>query len=127
MFPLRSIYSNDLFVLQAMSLVLVAYATFAHSDAALVQAVTTHALHMPGMFDPQAIANTLWGLALLDSLSPAVWNCLLMTFLQAHAFNSKSAPFSAFKSLLVMPMQCCLYMAVPCLSMRTMHQYQCQD
>ena len=68
---------------------MIAYATFAHHDAALVQAVSAKVLHMPGVFDPQAIANTLWALALLDDLSPPVWNCLLVAFVQAERFNSK--------------------------------------
>ena len=78
-------------ILQAVSLTMIAYATFAHHDAALVQAVSAKVLHMPGAFDPQAIANTLWALALLDDLSPPVWNCLLVAFVQAERFNSKHA------------------------------------
>jgi len=78
-------------ILQAVSLTMIAYATFAHHDAALVQAVSAKVLHMPGVFDPQAIANTLWALALLDDLSPPVWNCLLVTFVQAERFNSEHA------------------------------------
>ena len=50
--------------MQAISLALVAYATFAHQDASLESAVSTKALQMPGAFDPPAIANTLWALAL---------------------------------------------------------------
>jgi len=78
-------------ILQAVSLTMIAYATFAHHDAALVQAVSAKVLHMPGVFDSQAIANTLWALALLDDLSPPVWNCLLVAFVQAERFNSKHA------------------------------------
>lgn len=71
-------------------MILVAYATFGHHDAALVQAVSNQVLHMPSAFDPQAIANILWALALLDDLSPPVWNCLMVSFVQAERFNSKS-------------------------------------
>ncbi len=78
-------------ILQAVSLTMIAYATFAHHDAALVQAVSAKVLHMPGVFDPQAIANTLWALALLDDLSPPVWNSLLVAFIQAERFNSEHA------------------------------------
>lgn len=76
-------------VLQAVSLTMIAYATFAHHDAALVQAVSAKVLHMPSVFDPQAIANLLWALALLDSLSAPVWNCLLVAFVQAERFTSE--------------------------------------
>ena len=69
---------------------MIAYATFDRHDVALIQAVSTKVLHMPSAFDPQAIANTLWALALLDDLSPAVWNCLLVAFVQAERFNSKT-------------------------------------
>ena len=69
---------------------MIAYATFDHHDAALVQAVSAKVMHMPNAFDPQAIANTLWALALLDDLSPPVWNCLLVSFVQAERFNSKT-------------------------------------
>lgn len=68
---------------------MIAYATFAHHDAALVQAVSTKVLHIPSVFGPQAIANLLWALALLDSLSPPVWNCLLVAFVQADRFTSE--------------------------------------
>ena len=68
---------------------MVAFATFAHHDAATVQAVSGKVLHMPSAFDTQAIANTLWGLAVLDDLAPTVWNCLLVAFVQAERFNSK--------------------------------------
>ena len=70
-------------------MLMTAYATFAHHDAALVQAVSGKALQMPAAFDPQAIANMLWALALLDDLSPSVWNCLLVALVQAESFNSK--------------------------------------
>ncbi|KAL0048903.1 hypothetical protein WJX82_001964 [Trebouxia sp. C0006] len=80
--------SLDDFTPQAVSLTMIAYATFAHHDAALVQAVSAKVLHMPGVFDPQAIANTLWALALLDDLSPPVWNSLLVAYVQAERFNS---------------------------------------
>lgn len=69
---------------------MIAYATFDCHDAALIQAVSAKVLHMPNTFDPQAIANTLWALALLDDLSPPVWNCLLVSFVQAEQFNSKT-------------------------------------
>lgn len=72
---------------------MIAYATFAHHDPGLLQAVSTKVLHMPGMFDSQAIANTLWALAVLDNLSPAVWNCLLVVFVQAEKFNREFAIF----------------------------------
>lgn len=68
---------------------IIAYATFDHHDVDLLQAVSAEVLHMPSAFDPQAIANTLWALALLEDLSPPVWNCLLVTFVQAERFNSK--------------------------------------
>ncbi len=68
---------------------MIAYGTFAHHDPALVQAVSARVLHVPGTLDPQAIANTLWALALLDDLSPPVWNCLLVAFAQAERFNSE--------------------------------------
>ena len=83
---------------------MIAYATFAHHDAALVQAVSAKVLHMPGVFDPQAIANTLWALALLDDLSPPVWNCLLVAFVQAERFNSKHA------------VHCCVHLVPRCSS-----------
>ena len=73
---------------------MIAYATFDHYDAALIQAVNAQVLHMPNAFDPQAIANTLWALALLDDLSPPVWNCLLVSFIQAERFNSKPLFFA---------------------------------
>lgn len=68
---------------------MIAYATFDRHDAALIQAVSAKVLHTPSAFDPQAVANTLWALALLDDLSPPVWNCLLVSFVQADRFNSK--------------------------------------
>ena len=76
-----------------MSTTLIAYATFGHHDAALIQAVSSEALHMPSAFDPQAIANTLWALALLDDLNPPLWNCLLVAFVafvQAEHLHSES-------------------------------------
>lgn len=76
--------------LQAISMTMIAYATFDCHDAALIQAVSAKVLHMPNAFDPQAIANTLWALALLDDLPPPVWNCLLVSFVQAEQFNSKT-------------------------------------
>jgi hypothetical protein len=83
---------------------MIAYATFAHHDAALVQAVSAKVLNMPGVFDPQAIANTMWALALLDDLSPPVWNCLLVAFVQAERFNSKHA------------VHCCVHLVPRCSS-----------
>ena len=77
--------------MQAISLALVAYATFAHQDASLESAVSTKALQMPGAFDPPAIANTLWALALLDDLSPSVWDSLVMALTRAHGVPSKPA------------------------------------
>lgn len=74
---------------QAISVTMVAYATFDRHDAALIQAVSAKVLHLPSAFDPQAVANTLWALALLEDLSPLVWNCLLVSFVQAERFNSK--------------------------------------
>ena len=75
---------------QAISMTMIAYATFDRHDAERVQAVSAKVMHMPNAFDPQAIANTLWALALLDDLSPPVWNCLLVSFVQAERFNSKT-------------------------------------
>lgn len=77
--------------MQAISLALVAYATFAHQDASLELAVSTKALQMPGAFDPPAVANTLWALALLDDLSPSVWDSLVMALTRAHSLPSKPA------------------------------------
>ncbi len=54
---------------------MIAYATFAHHDAALVQAVSAKVLNMPGVFDPQAIANTLWAPA-----GRSVSSCLELPF-----------------------------------------------
>lgn len=90
---------------------LIAYATFDRHDAVLIQAVSTKVLHMPNAFDPQAVANTLWALALLDDLSPPVWNCLLVSCVQAERFNSKptvpcscidEAPYVGHRQMLVM-------------------------
>ena len=68
--------------LQAISMTMIAYATFDHHDVDLIQAVSAKVLQMPSAFDPQAVANTLWALALLENLSPPVWNCLLVTFVK---------------------------------------------
>ena len=70
---------------------MIAYATFGHSHSALNKAVSSKALLKPSGFDSQAIANTLWALALLDDLHPPVWNCLLVAFVQADMFSSKAA------------------------------------
>lgn len=72
---------------QAISMTMIAYATFDHHDVDLVQAVSTKVLQMPSAFDPQAIANTLWALALLEDLSPPVWNCLLVTFAKTAGWS----------------------------------------
>lgn len=79
---------------QAISMTMIAYATFDRHDAALTQAVSAKVLQVPNAFDPQAIANILWALALLDDLSPPVWNCLLVSFVQAERFNSKPQFFA---------------------------------
>lgn len=68
---------------------LIAYATFGHHDGDLIEAISSKALHMPSAFDPQAIANTLWALALLDDLAPPVWNCLLVACVQAEHLHGE--------------------------------------
>ena len=67
--------------LQALTLTMIAYATFAHSPPdSLLTAVSEHALLSLGKFEQQAIANLIWALALLHALSPQMWDKLLDAF-----------------------------------------------
>lgn len=60
---------------------MIAYATFAHPpEAALLTAVSEHALLSLPKFEQQAIANLIWALALLHALTPDLWNQLLAAF-----------------------------------------------
>lgn len=66
---------------QALTLTMIAYATFAHSPPeSLLTAVSEHALLSLGKFEQQAIANLIWALALLHALTPSMWNQLLEAF-----------------------------------------------
>ncbi len=66
---------------QALTLTMIAYATFAHSPPeSLLTAVSEHALLSLSKFEQQAIANLIWALALLHALSPEMWNQLLEAF-----------------------------------------------
>ena len=67
--------------LQALTLTMIAYATFAHSPPeSLLTAVSEHALLSLSKFEQQAIANLIWALALLHALTPNMWNQLLEAF-----------------------------------------------
>ena len=69
------------FFLQALTLTMIAYATFAHSPPeSLLTAVSEHALLSLSKFEQQAIANLIWALALLHALTPNMWNQLLEAF-----------------------------------------------
>ena len=67
--------------LQALTMTMIAYATFAHSPPeSLLTAVSEHALLSLSKFEQQAIANLIWALALLHALTPNMWNQLLEAF-----------------------------------------------
>ena len=68
-------------LLQALTLTMIAYATFAHPpQESLLTAVSEHALLSLPKFEQQAIANLIWALALLHALTPDMWNQLLAAF-----------------------------------------------
>lgn len=75
------IVPNERLGVQALTLTMIAYATFAHSPPeSLLTAVSEHAVVSLSKFEQQAIANLIWALALLHALSPQMWNQLLEAF-----------------------------------------------
>lgn len=86
-------------LLQALTLTMIAYATFAHSPPeSLLTAVSEHALLSLNKFEQQAIANLIWALALLHALTPNMWNQLLEAF--SNVDDQQGVLLSLLRSLI---------------------------
>lgn len=85
--------------MQALTLTMIAYATFAHSPPeSLLTAVSEHAVVSLSKFEQQAIANLIWALALLHALSPQMWNQLLEAFSSVDDLQGNSDAVTVYAS-----------------------------
>ena len=72
-------------MLQALAIVLLAYATLAQKPAKeWLQSCVEHAMTIISDFDAQAVANTLWALGIMDFIPAQLWTALIEPFKAAY-------------------------------------------
>ena len=72
-------------MLQALAIVLLAYATLAQKPAKeWLQACIGHAMTIYSDFDAQAVANMLWALGILEFVPAQLWAALMEPFKAAY-------------------------------------------